>query len=100
LTDDHEPKKGLENILFNAKCNDRCVHLYTLFDYFWFHFFILKESLPNFFVIDSEFSVKEIEKNQMYVHPDVKLGLKIKSLQSSNKNIGSSHLCCCTCERK
>ena len=60
-------------------------------------FLILKESLPKFFVIDSEFSVEEVEKNQMDVHPDVKLGLKIKSLQSSNKYIGSSHLCCCTC---
>jgi hypothetical protein len=48
-------------------------------------FLILKESLPKIFVIDSEFSVEEIEKNQMDVHPDVKLGLKIKSLQSSNK---------------
>jgi hypothetical protein len=60
-------------------------------------FLILKECLPKLLVIDSEFSVEEIGKNQINVHPDVKLGLKIKSFQSSNKYMGSSHLCCCTC---
>jgi hypothetical protein len=57
----------------------------------------LKEISPKLLVIDLEFKVEEIRDNQINAHPDIKPGLKIKSIQSTNKYVGSSNLCCCTC---
>jgi hypothetical protein len=70
LLNDLASIKGVENLKDLKK-----LHYLIIFV---IDFLILKESLQIFLVIDSDFSMEEIEKNQMDVHPDVKLGLKIK----------------------
>jgi hypothetical protein len=94
LLSDLSSISGIE--LIRDEENEKLLYLIILI----YDYLILKECLLKYFDLNQELTFEEVGKDEVNnAHPEIKLGMKIKSNESllQNNYIGVSHLNCCTC---